>query len=238
MTVLLVFALIAPVAQDPKPKDPPAKQPAKAEIAFGLTADSKYYWPFHIIQSPDVQKELKLTKQQLKAFETAQADLEEATRELPLLKPAQAKAQAAKVTKWAEETVVAILTPEQQKRHRQILWQVLESGGGAYGQAANPVFAKEVGLTADQVKQAKKIETDYLAAWQKMALANPLAGNMPLPGEEELRKKAEDAALKLLKPEQKKRWNEALGEPFKGEVWNFPIPGLRQKTFKAPAEKK
>jgi hypothetical protein len=235
MIALVVCALVSPVAQAPKPKDPPAKA---AEVAgFGLSAESEFHWPFYITKSPDVQKELKLSKEQLAAFDGAQADLKKSVAAMAGLTPAQTKAYAAKLTKWADETVAAILTAEQQKRHRQIVWQVLEFTGGVRGMAASPVFAKEVGLTADQQKQARKIEADYYAGWQKLVRANPLVGNGPVPGEEELAKKAEEAALKLLTAEQKKKWNEVLGEPFKGEIVQFTIPGLRPVTFKAPEKK-
>lgn len=233
MNALIVFALIVPIGQAPKPK---AADPAP----FGITADSEYYWPTHLIlASPDVQKELQVTKEQLGQIEKIQAELKTVGATIGGLTPAQARNQTAKMTKWAEQSLAGALTADQQKRHRQILWQVLEFNGGVRGQAANDVFAKEVGLSADQLKKAKKIEADYLAAWQRLVRANPVAagGNGPVPGEEELAKKAEEAALKLLTAEQKKKWNAALGAPFKGEIVQFNIPGLRPVTFQAPAEK-
>jgi hypothetical protein len=231
MHVVLVLALTVPAAQ---PKEPP-KQPVEG---FGLTAETELHWPFWITAAPDVQKELKLTKDQITAFERAGADLKKGTAELGLLTPAQMKAQVAKLTKWADETVATVLTPEQQKRHRQLVWQVTEFNGGVRAMAANSVFAKEVGLTADQLKQARKIDADYYSGWQKLVRANPAVGNGPVPGEEELAKKAEDAALKLLTAEQKKKWNAALGEPFKGDIKQYPVPGQRPVAFKPPAEKK
>lgn len=231
MHAVLVLALAVPAAQ---PKAPP-KAPVEG---FGHVADTELHWPFFVCSSPDVQKELKLTKEQIAAFDGAQADLKKATSDLGLLTPAQMKAQVAKLTKWADETVAAVLAPEQQKRHRQLVWQISEFNGGVRGMAANPVFAREVGLTADQLKQAKKIDADYQAGWLKLVRANPGVGNGPVPGEEELAKKCEEAALKLLTAEQKKKWNAALGEPFKGEIRQYPVPGLRPVTFKPPAEKK
>jgi hypothetical protein len=206
-------------------------------VGFGLPAESEFHWPFFIAKSPDVQKELKLSQEQVTAFDEVQAELKKSVADLGALKPAQAKAQVAKLTKWADETVGTLLMPEQQKRHRQIVWQVLEFNGGTLALFSLPAFAKEIGLSADQLKQGKKLEADYLAGWQKLVRANPGVGNGPIPGEAELAKKTEEAALKLLTSEQKKKWNEALGEPFKGEVKQFPIPGARPVMFKAPAEK-
>jgi hypothetical protein len=233
MTAVLVFALIAPLADDPK-----SKEPAKAAApGFGLTAETEFHWPFFIASSPDIQKELKLSKEQITAFNEVQAELKKSTADLGLLTPAQARTHVAKVTTWADETVGTLLMPEQQKRHRQLVWQVLEFNGGVRVMAANPAFAKEIGLSADQLKQAKKIDADYYTAWMKLVRANPLIGNGPVPGEEELSKKSNEAVLKLLTAEQKKKWNEALGEPFKGEVKQFPIPGIRPVPFKAPEKK-
>ncbi len=232
MTAVLVFALIAPIAQ---PKNPPPK--TSDAVGFGLTADSEFYWPLYITKSPDVQKELKLSKEQLAAFDGAEADLKKSVVDLGGLKPAQARAYAAKLAKWADETVATVLKAEQQKRHCQIVWQVLEFTGGMRALAVNPAFAKEIGLTADQLKQAKKIDADYYVGWQKLVRANPIVGNGPVPGEDALAKKSEEATLKLLSAEQKKKWNEALGEPFVGEVKQFTIPGLRPVTFKAPEKK-
>ena len=70
----------------------------------------------------------------------------------------------------------------------------MEFNGGVRGMAPNPVFAKEVGLSADQLKQAKKIDADYQAAWLKLVRANP-NGNAAPPGEEELTKKYEEACV-------------------------------------------
>src|SRR5262245_39817574 len=189
MNALLVLALLAPPADDPKPKEPAKSAPA----GFGLTTETEFYWPFFVLTSPDVQKELKLTQPQIKALNDAQADLKKCVEEYPL-QAGPRRMQIAKVTKWADETAAAILDRDQQKRHRQILWQVLECYGGPRALTANPEFAKTIGLTADQQKQAKKIEADYQTGWLKLVRANPLVGNGPVPGEEELAKKSDEAA--------------------------------------------
>jgi hypothetical protein len=235
MNALLVFALVAPVAREPNQKDPPAKP---AEVGFGLSAESEYHWPLHLLRSPDVQKELRVTKEQLTKLDGLEAELKKKVEAGSRLPAARMKAHFATVTTWADKAAADLLTTEQRPRHRQILWQVLEFNGGVRSMAANPVFAKEVGLTADQLKQARKIEADYYAGWQKLVKANPLVGNGPVPGEEALAKKAEDAAIKLLTAEQKKKWNEELGEPFRGDIVQFPVPGIPPVKFKAPAEKK
>ena len=238
MNALLVFVLIAPIAQEPKPKDPPPKEPAKAEVGFGLSPQSEYHWPLHVLTSPDVQKELKLTREQIAKLDGLQAELgKKVNAGAATLPVAKLNAHFLACGQWADKAVADLLTTEQRPRHRQIVWQVLEFNGSVSGMVADPVFAKELGLTADQQKQAKKIEADFKAAWLKLTQANP-GGNAPLPGEDALVKKYEEAALKLLTAEQKKKWNELLGEPFKGDILPIPVPGLRPNPFKAPAEKK
>jgi hypothetical protein len=232
MNVVLAFVLIAPGGDVPKPKE----QLKPVAAGSGVAAETEFHWPFFVMRSPDVQKELKLSKDQIAAFDGAEADLKKCVDELPL-DPRPRKAQIATVTKWADETVAAILTREQQKRHRQIVWQVLECYNGPRALTANAEFAKEIGLTAEQLKRAKKIEEDFRADWHKLVQANPAVGTAAVPGGEELAKTSDGAALKLLTTEQKKKWNEALGEPFKGQVKQFPVPGLRPVPFNAPAEK-
>ena len=237
MNALVALVLIAP-AQDPKPKDPPAKE-VKPEVGFGLSPQSEYHWPLYVLTSPDVQKELKLTKEQIAKIDGLQKELGKKVMDGAATLPvAKLKAHFLACGQWADKAVADLLTTEQRPRHRQIVWQVQEcSSGGVRGMAANPVFAREVGLTADQQKQAAKIEADFRAAWLKLVQAGP-GRNAPLPGEDALVKKSEEAALKLLTAEQKKKWNEVLGEPFQGDVVPFPVPGQRPNPFKIPAEKK
>jgi hypothetical protein len=235
MNVLLALALLAPAQA---PKEPPKSDAKPAAVAgFGLDAASEFYWPTYLLLSPDVAKELKVTKEQAKLIEGVQAELKKVAAEVGGLAPAAARKHVAAMTAWADKSLAGVLDPEQRVRHRQILWQVLEFTGGVRAMTNNPAFAKEVGLSADQQRKARKIEADFQAAWLKLVRTNPAGGNGPVPGEEALAKKANEDATKMLTAEQKKKWNELLGEPFKGDVVQFTIPGLRPVKFQAPEKK-
>ena len=94
MHAVLVLALVAPTAAQPK------EQPKPAPEGFGVTTQTELYWPFWVTASPDVQKELKLTKEQIKALDDVQDDLKKCIVELPLA-AGPPKAQIAKVTCWS-----------------------------------------------------------------------------------------------------------------------------------------
>jgi hypothetical protein len=232
-SLLVALALVAPAQP---PAKPPAKQPAKppAEAWFGIPANSTYHWPAHVLTSADVQKELKLTRAQLAKLPPIRAELDRRVQRSGTLPPAKLEPYFVEAGKWADKAVAGVLTEEQRPRHRQITWQVLEFLGGPVGMATNPVFAREIGLSADQVKRAEKVQAEYQAAWQRLVQANPLAGNAPIPGADQLQAKADEAVLKLLTDDQKKKWNEVLGEPFKGDI--HLLPGM--PPFKAPGPKK
>ena len=73
MYAFVVLALIAPSGQTTKPKEPPAK--AGEVVPFGIPAESEYYWPTHLFESPDVRKHLKLTTEQLGHIDAIRAEL-------------------------------------------------------------------------------------------------------------------------------------------------------------------
>jgi hypothetical protein len=230
---LVALALVVPA--QPPAKQPPAKQPA--DVSFGLEASSEYHWPLYVLTSPDVQKELKLTREQLRAFAALQPELKKRVEAGFTLPTNRIIAHNKEVGRWADRAVAERLTADQYPRYRQIVWQVLEFNGGPLGMASNPVFSKEIGFTPEQIKKAEQIAAEYYKAWKKLALAGPL-GNAPVPGADKLSEDANEKALKLLTAEHKKKWNAALGEPFEGDITPLPVPGMPPKPFKAPAQKK
>jgi hypothetical protein len=224
VSAVVALVLAAPAAEPPKAADP----------WFGIPAPAPEYWPLHILASEDVQKELKITPEQLKKIDALKAELSARLQKAATLPIAKIRPYQDELGKWADKALAGVLTGEQLPRHRQITWQVLEYLGGVTGMASNPAFARAIGLSADQQKRAAKIDADHQAAYMKLAqTAGPL-GNAPVPGADRLRANADAAALKLLSDAQKKAWNEQLGEPFKGNV--YLIPGV--PPFQAPGPKK
>jgi hypothetical protein len=92
--------------------------------------------------------------------------------------------------------------------------------------ANNPVAAKALGLTDDQKKEFAGLLEERTAAVRASRNAGPDAFAAAV-------KPPNEKLLKALTAEQKKKWNELQGEPFKGE---FVLqPGMR--PFKPPEKK-
>lgn len=235
MTASLLLSLplsAAPFAAAAPP--PPAPKPAEA--AFGLPATTEFYWPFYVLESPGVRKELGLTAAQVAKLDALRPAIQkrvEAGLDLP---PGRLPAHRKEFGAWLDRSVAGVLTAGQLPRYRQVVWQVLEFNDGPVALAANPVFARELGLTADQARKARQVEADYARAWDRLVRANPGRAG-PLPGEEALVAKANETALKLLTADQKKKWDEVLGKPYGGEITPLPIPNQPPRAFKAPTAK-
>ena len=223
-TSVLALALAAPA------QDPPKAKPA--ELRFGTPANSLYYWPVNVLTSPDVQKELKITKEQLAKLETVRAELDKRVQKGFTLPIAKMDAYYMELGGWADKQLAALVTAEQLPRYRQIVWQAMEHVDRVPGMAANPAFAQAIGMSAEQLKRAQKVRADATAAYMRLARANP-GGNAIPPGGDKVLADADAAVLKLLTAEQKKAWNDQLGEPFQGTI--YFIPGV--PPFKAPARK-
>jgi hypothetical protein len=168
--------------------------------------------------APDVQKELGLKEEQLRAL----ADLrEKANRpvnfaELQGTSPTARKKAADEFRKEVDAALAKALTADQLKRLRQIERQV-QSG-------PDPVFlgpgdlAKELGVSDDQREKFAKAQADHGEAIAKLLLSGEPFEKL---------KTAFDAAVKnhdetvaaILTPEQQARRNELVGEPFTGNAF-------------------
>src|SRR5262245_44862607 len=175
------------------PAGPQSKTADKPPVSFGLEASSEYHWPLYVLSSPGVQKELKLTKEQIAKLEPLQAELKKRVEATVLVPVNKIPAEQKKVGEGADQAVAAELTPEQRPRDRQIVWQVMEFNGGVVGMATNPVFAKEVGLNGEQQKKAKQYYDEYYKAWLKLVQMNP-GGNAPIPGADKIYDQANEKA--------------------------------------------
>lgn len=98
-----------------------------------------------------------------------------------------------------EKDLSKILMPAQMQRLKQIQVQQQASGRGGLS-ITNGRIAEELGLSEDQIAdlrdKAEELQTEMR---EKLA---------------QLRKDADDELLKLLTPEQQKKWKEMVGEPF------------------------
>ena len=204
--------------------------------------------PAALLQNPAVQKELKLTEEQLqKARELAQGLIQKFGEELRGLRELQAEERAKKFQelskKISEETNKAlkdILKPDQLKRLSQIVLQ--QRGMEAF---ADETVHKALKLTEDQLAKAKEVVGKAREEMRDL-YQNPRENREKL---QALRKSTLDKLHGLLTEDQKKAWKELTGEPFQFEQFRPGGPGAggerrrprggdSKPGDKKPAEKK
>jgi hypothetical protein len=168
--------------------------------------------PLMLLSNTDVQKELKLTSDQVKRVAKETTYQRIARQELRELEEKERVKKSAELNKESEKFVADVLKPEQAKRLRQIALQI--DGPQSFGK---PEVANELKLTEEQRQKTKGIQEE--AAKQIRAMLRP-GGDR----EETMKKRSEiikatnDKVMSLLTPDQKAMWKEMIGEPFKGEI--------------------
>jgi hypothetical protein len=136
------------------------------------------------------------------------------------------RAKMQEMAKENDKAVASILQPDQAKRLHQIYLQQL----GARA-VANPEVAKALNITDDQKKQIQTIEQD--AAAKRRELFQGGAGADARAKMAELTKETNEKVMGLLTADQKTKWKEMTGEPFKGEI-RFGAPGGRRPQQARP----
>ena len=168
-----------------------------------------------LLSQESVRKELNLTEDQAKSASELNQKRRDSFGSLRDLGRDEARAKMEERAKADEKVVADLLKPEQLKRLKQIVWQ--QRGPQALSE---PEVATALGLTDEQKTKAKAIQEkswadgrelfqgggDRQGAWQKA---------------EDLRKKAGEDLTALLTDEQKTKWKDLTGEPFKGELQRF-----------------
>jgi len=184
---------------------------------------------------PEVQKELKMTPEQVEKLRAKQSEVLQAIRDIrqkaggpQAIQNMSAEDQQKlmdKVQAVQNKAVAEILNADQQKRFRQL--ELQQAGVGAF---MRKDVIEELKLTKEQTEKIRALQRE-----QQQAVRGAFQGvdfrNMTPEDREKmqakmagLRKAALDKALAVLTEEQQKQWKGMLGEPFK-----FParMPGQR-----------
>ncbi len=165
-----------------------------------------------LLTQKSVQEELKLTDDRVKKI-TDLAGTQRGGRQgqgqglsqEERQKRQQERAQA------NEKALADILKPDQLKRAKQITWQ--QQGAQAFSDSEVMTALK---LTDDQKAKIKTIQEDAQGQrGQFQRGGNPQEAQRQ---REALRKSTEEKVLALLTVEQRAKWKELTGEPFKGEI--------------------
>jgi hypothetical protein len=174
-----------------------------------------------LLSQKSVQNELKLSEDQVKKVKELTDKQRESFRGLRDLSQEERQKKMQERTKANEKAVAEILKADQIKRVKQISWQL--QGPRAF---SDPAVADALKLTDQQKEKVKTIQQET-----RTARGDRQGGG----NREEARKKAEAARksaneklMNVLTTEQKTKWKELTGEPFKGEI-SRPQPGGRNR---------
>lgn len=173
--------------------------------------------PLMLLGQKSVQEELKLTPDQIQKVEAAGAKQRESFQGFRDLSEEERTKRFQEMTKENEKFVAENLKPDQAKRLNQISLQ--RQGAGSL---ADEKVAKELNLTDDQKVKIKDILEDSRNQIQELFQGG--FNEEARTKSQEIRNAATAKALALLTADQKTKWKEMTGEPFKGEI-RFGPPG-------------
>jgi Spy/CpxP family protein refolding chaperone len=178
--------------------------------------------PLMLLGQKSVQEELKLSADQTQKIQAALEKQMESFQGLRDLGEEERGKKIQEMAKENEKFVADNLKPEQAKRLHQIALQ--QQGGRAM---ADEKVAKELNLTDDQKTKIKDILED--TGNQVRELFQNGFSEETRTKMRELNSAATEKVLGILTADQKTKWKEMTGEPFKGEIRFGPPGGGNQK---------
>jgi RNA polymerase sigma factor (sigma-70 family) len=212
--------MAAEIKSDPPPapgnKVAP-KQEQEQQKEVGEVFNYSNGWiPLSFLTHKSVQKDLKMTDQQVKKADAAFQKHLEAVQSLGGLKQPDRTNKELELSQEAYKVIRDILDSDQQKRLRQISLQqrgVRVLNSQVIG--SRPII-KELGLSEDQQNKI----TELIRAANKKG-QEVRQGDRPHSEEADekmsaIQKELNDKVLSVLTREQKTKWNEMMGKPFTG----------------------
>jgi hypothetical protein len=171
-----------------------------------------------LLGQKSVQDDLKLSQEQVSQVTQLAQKQTAAFIEARKLEGDERQKKIQELTQANERALADVLKPDQLKRLKQIALQVaLQRGPQAFGEAE---VADALGLSGEQKDKLKAIIDDA----QKEMSSLP-RGPESQKKREEIGKAAADKAMEVLTAEQRTKWKDMLGEPFKGEITRPGRPG-------------
>lgn len=190
------------------------RQPGGFGFGFGAGAGLLMY-----LGQESVQKELKMTEEQVSKVRDLQQKQRAAFKEAFNLSPEERRQKMRELTESNTKALAEILKPEQLKRLKQINYQLAPLGGVL----SDPEVQKELNLSDEQKEKIRAIQQDAAQAMRELFQpgGDPNETRRKI---EEFRKSTDQKLMNLLTDAQKNKLNELKGEPFKGEI-RFRPPG-------------
>ena len=162
----------------------------------------------NLLGQESVQKELKLSDEQVKKIQELGTKQREAFQGLRDLSQEERRTKMQELTKANDKAIGEILKPNQLKRARQIALQ--RQGATA---VLNEDVAKSLNITDDQKQKIREIQAK--AREESQGAGFDEEGRKK---REEVRKQTNEKVMALLTAEQKTKLKEMQGEPFTGEI--------------------
>ncbi len=177
-----------------------------------------------LLRDKGVQQELKLTDDQTKTIDAA---VKKQTEAMQALRggggtPQETRQKIQELSRETTKTIEAALKPDQKKRLHQL--ELQQRGLSALATPPNArnaqpsTLAKELNITDAQQKQIQEIvagnrekmrDIFQNAAGNRQEMAKKMA---------ELNKSTNDKIMGILTADQKTKWKEMTGEPYKGQL--------------------
>jgi Spy/CpxP family protein refolding chaperone len=165
-----------------------------------------------LLTQKSVQEELKMSEDQVKKVTELEAKQREAFQGLRDLSREERQKKFQEMAKENEKAIGEILKEDQLKRVKQISLQ--QQGLRALG---NPEVAGALKLSDEQKDKVKAIQ-DEAGKEMRALFGAGLDRDEARKKMEEIRKATEEKLTGVLTDEQKTKWKELQGEPFKGEI--------------------
>jgi serine/threonine protein kinase len=180
---------------------------------------SYQYIPLHM---PEVQDELHLSVAQRNAIKRMQDNWMKKSLEVRQRSPGERERQRLELARDQEKRVAQLLTPEQLRRFKQIALQYI--GPLAF---SDPGVAEALRLTPEQKKEIRTSQ-DWTCLLRNTFSPRPDRRRSPQGANEATApdQVAQVKILGLLTPEQRRQWDELVGEPFSN--WPRPRPEFPQ----------
>ena len=165
-----------------------------------------------LLDQKSVQEELKLSDEQIKKVKELSEKQRESfrgQRGQRGQRDEETRKKMEEARQAADKAVAGILKPEQLKRVKQISLQ--QQGARSL---SNPEVASALKLTDEQMSKIKSIQEETRPARGQRGQRDEETRKKM----EEARKAANEKLMNVLTTEQKGKWKELIGEPFKGEI--------------------
>jgi hypothetical protein len=169
--------------------------------------------PLGLLMRKDVQEDLKMSEDQVSKVKELSDKQREAMAEMKDLSKEERQDKMKEMGKANQKALVQILKPEQQKRLKQL--QLQQEGPNAI--VRNPEVADGLNLNGDQREKLKGIADDTRKEMQDLRDSGETGPEM-FKKMAEINKNSGEKIMAVLTDEQKTKWKEMQGEPFKGDL--------------------